>query len=91
MLTNIDWQMNECYVRGIDYTYLIVAKTALTQHITTVQQSLEYQMDAYLYYGTVPDPSELNDLLEEVGYDQAKELYGDELDELLLSYNGESV
>lgn len=88
MLTNINWQMNECYVRGIDYGYLVAAREALTRHITTLQQSLDYQMDAYSSYGVVPDPIELNDLLEEVGYDQAHELYGEELNELLLSYDG---
>lgn len=83
MLANIDWQINECYIQGIDCSYLVAAKTALTYHITTLQQSIAYQLDAYSAYGVLPDSDELDSLLEEVGYDQAKELYGDELDELL--------
>ena len=84
---DIDGQINVCYLKGLNYSYLVAAKEALVYHIATLQQSVEYQMDLYSAYGVVPEFGELENLLEEVGYDQAKELYGDDLDEILLSYS----
>jgi hypothetical protein len=83
ILDEINYQMQECYSNGIDYSYLIIARDAITCYLTTVEQSLGHKIDLYSYYGEPLDSEELRQLIDEIGYDQAKLLYGDELDEAL--------
>ncbi len=88
LLASIDWQLNTCYAQGVDCTQLLVAKNALMQHLDNVKKDLNYQMEAYNYYGITPDLEALASLIEELGYDEVKQLYGDVLDELLLEVGG---
>lgn len=88
LLASIDWQLNICYAQGIDYSQLMIAKDVLMQHLDNVKKDLSYQMELYRYYGTIPDLEALASLIEELGYDEVDQLYGDVLDELLLEVGG---
>lgn len=83
MVSDLDNQIADCYIRGIDCSYLNLARGALTSQLTVLEQSMDYKMEMYGYYGVPPDPEDLQSLLEEVGYDQARYLYGDDLDAAL--------
>jgi len=90
LIYSIEQQINACYVSGVDYSQLVVAKEALMQHLVTLKQSLDYAMESYGYYGIVPDLEDLRGLVAEVGYDQARQVYGDELDEVWAASAGGS-
>lgn len=90
IVNDLEGQISECYIRGIDYTYLSMAKEAMENHLVTLEQSMDYKMEMFAYYGATPDAEDLQGLLEEVGYDQARTLYGDDLDEALAEVLGSS-
>lgn len=86
MVNELDVQVSECYMHGIDCSYLMAARGALMNHLVTLKQSLAYKMDLWDNYGVPLDEGgavDLYGLVEEVGYDRVSEIYGDGLDEAL--------
>lgn len=83
ILQQIDQQITNCYLDGVDYSRLAVAREAIVEFLTSLKQGMDYKMDLYRGYGVLPDIEELQELVDEIGYEQVKLTYGDDLDEVL--------
>lgn len=85
-LRKIDACINACFDVEVDYTFLFLAKEALTNQIMGIKETLPYQMDQYEAYGEPLDEIGIESLrasIEEVGYDQVRSLFGDSVDTVL--------
>jgi len=85
-LRKIDQLIDLCYTNGLDYRYLVTAKEAMTNQMATVKQSVTYKMEQYEDYGTPLDDEGVEGvkvLIEEVGYDNVRSLFGEVVDAVL--------
>lgn len=86
MLLELDQWANRCYEADIDCGYLLVAENALANQITVMKQSLVYKMEQYNLYGEPMDDAdadELKTLIDEIGYDHVRSLFGESVDAVL--------
>lgn len=85
-LHKIDQLIDLCYASGLDYRFLVTAKEAMTSQMAMVKQSVAYKMEEYEDYGTPLDDEGVEGiklLIEEVGYDNVKSLFGETVDVVL--------
>lgn len=85
-LHKIDMCINACLDTTIDYTFLSLAKDALTNQLAGIKQTLTYKMEQYEAYGEPLDEVGLEEIrasIEEIGYDQVRLLFGDNVDTVL--------
>lgn len=85
-LRKIDACIYVCFDAGVDYTFLSLAKEAITNQLEGIKQTLVYKMDQYEIYGEPIDETGIESLREsiaEVGYDQVRSLFGDSVDAVL--------
>jgi len=85
-LHKTDQLINLCYASSLDYHFLVTAKEAMTNQLAVVKQSLGYKMEEYESYGIPLDDEEVEGikvLIEEVGYDTARSLFGETVDIVL--------
>lgn len=85
-LHKMDQLINLCYTGGLDYHFLTTAKEAMTSQLVLAKESIAYKMEEYEDYGTplnVEDVDGLKVLIEEVGYNHIKALFGESVDMVL--------
>lgn len=85
-LHTIDMCINACSESAIDYTSLFSAKEALISQLASIKQTLTYKMEQYEAYGEPLDEVGLEEIrasIEEIGYDQVRLLFGDNVDTVL--------
>ena len=85
-LRKIDACTDACFDSYVDYTFLSLAKDALTSQIAGIKQTLAYKMEQYDAYGEPLDDIGVEGLratIDEIGYDTARSLFGDSIDAVL--------
>jgi len=82
-LHELDRQINEAYVNGIDHSRLIVVKEELTHFLAEIRQNVLYMAGLYDAYGTLPDEWSLRAAIDRFGYEQIDQLFGNELYNIL--------
>jgi hypothetical protein len=85
-LHKVDQLINLCYTDGLDYRFLVTAKEAMTNQMVIIKESVAYKMAEYEDYGTPLDDDDVEGvkvLIEEIGYDNVRALFGEAVDTVL--------